>query len=447
MRKALGATAGVLALAGALLAVGSIGLFGVGGATGTGRGAAPGRDALLAPAPARDRLDEAIGQLQARLRADRTDWRAAASLGLAYLQKARLTVNPTYYSKAEAAFDASLETERPDNFEAVLGRGILAGARHDFAAALRWGRTAERINPYNADAKGVVTDALVELGRYSAARRELQAMVDLRPDLASFARVSYFRELNGDERGAVLAMTDAFEAVGGAGPDASWASYQLGELYFNSNRLGRAGFAYRRAAFLAPDSYLPKVGLAKVAGARGHDRRAIRILRAVVRSYPAPAYVMQLGDLYAGKGQERRAGEQYALVRAEQRLFAANGVAPDVEILNFNSDHGRRLRPTLAIARREYKLRPSVRVADALAWALYANGRFGEARRYARRALRLGTRDATYRFHAGMIAAAAGDDGAARAYLRSALRINPHFSVLHAPVARRTLARLEGRAR
>ncbi len=38
--------------------------------------------------------------------------------------------------------------------------------------------------------------------RYEQAGRALQQMIDLQPNLASYARVSYFRELHGDLAGA-----------------------------------------------------------------------------------------------------------------------------------------------------------------------------------------------------------------------------------------------------
>jgi tetratricopeptide (TPR) repeat protein len=317
--------------------------------------------------------------------------------------------------------------------------GILAGARHRFDAALRWGRRAQKENPYSADVRGLVTDALVELGRYRAAGKELQKMVDLRPGLASMSRVSYYRELHGDLRGAIGAMSAAFRDAGGSGQDAAWASFQLGELQFLSGHLRRANFLYRRGRYLDPAYYLPRVGVAKVAAARGHLGRATRILAGVTRTYPAPIYVMLLGDVLRARGLHGQAKRQYDLVRAEQRLFSANGVIPDTEMMIFFADHHQRLARTLKEARREYAKRPSVRVADALGWVLHAAGHDAEAQRYAGRALRLGTIDPTYYFHAGMIARAAGDRSSARAYLHKALRLNPHFSVRYAPEAERAL--------
>ncbi|MDQ4081587.1 MAG: hypothetical protein M3123_01655, partial [Actinomycetota bacterium] len=61
------------------------------------------------------------------------------------------------------------------------------------------------------------------------------------------------------------------------------------------------------------------------------------------------------------------------------------------------------------------------------------------ARRHSLRALRLGTRDALLHFHRGMIEGCLGNAPARRAFLAKALAINPHFSLLHAPVAREAL--------
>ena len=60
----------------------------------------------------------------------------------------------------------------------------------------------------------------------------------------------------------------------------------------------------------------------------------------------------------------------------------------------------------------------------------------------ASQALRLGTRNAGFLFHAGMIELRLGHEGAARALLRQAFDTNPFFSVRWSPVLRDTLSRL-----
>ena len=389
-------------------------------------------------------VQRTIASLQARLEGNHRDVEALASLGLAYLREARLTGDPSFFTKADEVLTKSVAVDSKGNFQGLLGMGLLASARHRFDEALRWGKRAKAIDPYSADVRGLETDALVELGRYDAARRQLQKMVDLRPGLSSLSRISYYRELHGDLRGALEAMHQAFQAAVGSGQDAAWASYELGDLQLLAGHVQRAAFLYRRGIYLDPTYYLPKVGMAKVAAARGELKRAARILKSVVNRYPAPVYVMLLGDIYRAQGRQSQAKRQYDLVQAERRLLSANGVVQDTEMMIFAADHHQRLHSTLRDARAEFSKRPSVRVADALSWVLYANGRYMEAWRYTRAALRLRTLDPTYYFHAGMIAKALGKKKPALRYLHRALQPNPHFSVRYAPQAVRAVHALEG---
>ncbi len=189
----------------------------------------------------------------------------------------------------------------------------------------------------------------------------------------------------------------------------------------------------------------PFAGLAKVAWARGHLQEAIDGYTDVVARYPAPEYVIALGDLYAAAGRPEQADRQYALVHAEEQLFRANGVNIDLELALFDAAHGDPA-GALAAARDEWAKRQSVHVADAYAWALHADGRDAEAAVYARKAMALGYRNALFAFHAGMIQLELGNRAEARRLLSEAVRINPHFSIQYAPLARATLATIGGAA-
>ncbi len=402
-------------------------------------GSIPETASLLAPG-ASGSLDGTIAALQERLRVVPGDWRSLASLGLAYVQEARITADPSYYPKAEGVLRRSLDRHPTDNFEAMVGMAALAAARHDFAAALDWGERARDVNPYNGSVYGVIGDAQIELGRYGAAFETFQTMVDTRPDLASYARVSYVRELQGDVDGAIRAMRGA-EGFAGTQADRAWAAYQLGELYFNSGRLERAAAEYRRGTELAPEFVPPAAGLAKVAWARGDLQEAIDRYVEVTQRYPAPEHVIALGDLYEEAGEPELAERQFDLVATIQQLQTANGVNVDLELSLFQADQGRAAE-ALATARAEWDRRHSIHVADAMGWALHANGRDREAARYAATALSLGTRNALFFFHAGMIRLGLGDRDGARRLLQRAIETNPSFSIRYAPVAARTLRSL-----
>ena len=295
-------------------------------------------DTLLAPAISGS-LEQIIDNLQSRLRVLPTDWQSFASLGLAYVQQARVTADPSYYPKAQGVLQRSLGLERNDNFAAMVGMAALAAARHDFAGALRWGEEAKAINPYNGNVYGVIGDAQVELGRYQDAFATFQKMVDTLPGVASYARVSYARELMGDVPGAIKAM-EAARDIAGTPADSAWADYQLGELYFSQGNLDDAHASYARGVATDADYVPPFAGLAKVAWARGHLRKAIARYTDVVARYPSPEYVIALGDLYTSAGQNDQAEQQYALVHVEERLFRANGVNIDLELALFDAAHG-----------------------------------------------------------------------------------------------------------
>jgi Flp pilus assembly protein TadD len=123
-----------------------------------------------------------------------------------------------------------------------------------------------------------------------------------------------------------------------------------------------------------------------------------------------------------------------------QRLLVANGVRTDLETALFDVEHRVRLRHALALARLARADRPSIDGDDVLAWALARNGRCTEALAYSRRALRLGTHDALKLFHRGMIERCLGRLAVGDDFLRQALALNPHFSVLWSAVARKAVS-------
>ncbi|MBD0283431.1 MAG: tetratricopeptide repeat protein [Thermoleophilaceae bacterium] len=381
--------------------------------------------------------DQRIAALQRAVHDGLADPGGYASLGDASLQKARENGDPSYYSRAERSFDAALRRDAR-NVSALLGAGTLAGLRHDFHEQLRLGLRAHRIMPELADPLPVIADAQVELGRYRAAAGTIQRMLDLKPNLASYARVSYLRELSGDLEGAVEAMRLAVSAGAGVPESVAYVQTLLGDLELQRGRPAAARSTYRAALAWLPRYAPAEVGLARVRIARGDLAGAARRLRTVTRRLPLVSYVTLLADVYRARGDERAAARHLKVVRAQQRLLRAGGARPDAELVVFEASHGD---PTDAVTlgRRLWAQAPSVRSADALGWALTRAGRPRAALAWVLRALRLGSRDPVFRLHAGLAARRAGRPNLAARHLRVALVGRSALSPLQARDARSAL--------
>jgi len=377
-------------------------------------------------------------ELERRVHRDPQDVQSLVLLGLAYQQRARESGDASYYPRSAVALTRATRLD-PHNALALTGLAALAAARHRFEDARRLAGRARRLAPESAVPLGVLGDALVELGRYRAAFAAFDRMAALKPNLASYSRISYARELLGDPKGAIAAMRLAVEAGEGTVEPLAWTLVQLGNLYFDNGKLAPASRAYREALVRFPGYVHAEAALARASAARGRYSEAIVRYRRAVEVLPLPQYEGALGDVLELAGRAAEAREAFGAVDAIERLLAANGVRIELETALFDLDHGRNFPDALARARHAYSERKSIEGDDVLAWALYRNGRCAEARAHSVRALRLGTHDALKLFHRAMIERCLGYDHAGRWYLRRALAINPHFSLLYVPVAERTL--------
>ena len=204
-----------------------------------GGGGAPAPAAVQRPVLRGGGADD-VATLQRAVRSGRDHLRP--TLAAAYLQRVRDTGDPSFYTRAEGV----LRTPRTADGFATAGE--LALARHDFGGALELGR---RAGTFGAPIR---VDALVELGRYDEAERELQAMIDRKPNLAAYARVSYLRELRGDLAGAAKAMRFAAAAGGPVAENRAYVLALLGELERRRGRSGAARRAFGEALAIVPGS-------------------------------------------------------------------------------------------------------------------------------------------------------------------------------------------------
>ena len=377
-----------------------------------------------------------IAGLQAELTTNSHNRNALATLGLAYLQRVRETGDASYYPKADGILHQAL-SQQPNDLIAIAGLGQLALARHEFRRALALGLEAKRVSPTTAGVYGVIGDASLELGRYAQAFAAFNRMAAIKPSVASYARVSYARELLGHTGDAEQAMELAASAAVGEKEAYAWTRVQLGLLELTTGRPRSALLQTRDALRSFPGYAFALDGTAQAEAALGHWQDAIGYEQAAVDRVPLPQYVGFLGDLEGALGRRAAAQRQYALIGVIEKILAANGVRNDLDIALFDVDHGRNLTHALSLARQGYAGRPSIFGDDVLGWALARNGQCRAALRFSNRSLRLGTKDALKLFHRGWIAGCLHHPAEEASFYRRALALNPHFSILWAPLARK----------
>lgn len=374
------------------------------------------------------------------MRSDPGNADAQRNLGFALVQRVRETADPALYAPAMAAFDAALAVQ-PEDAVALVGVAGVQLGKHQFSAALDTAARAITLSPSLASAYAAKVDALVELGRYDDAQAAAGKMLGLQVDLTTLARVSYLAELHGQLTAALAAMRQAAASPGLAPENTAYVQALLGNLLVYSGDPDAAAAAYSTGLGLVPDHAPSLAGQGRLAVGAGRLDDAISRFERAAAIVPLPEYVIALGDAQAASRDPEAAARSYDLARAEIQLFKAAGVIVDVDLALLEADHGDP-GTSLRYAMTAHDATPTVRAADAVAWALHRLGRDKEAVTFVTEALRLGSIDPILRYHAGAIEAAVSDVKAARRNLEMALAIDPGFSAVGAAEARRLLAAL-----
>ena len=386
--------------------------------------------------------EQVIRYYQERAARDPQDCADRTLLAQAYVREARETGDFTCYDKADAAAAEALKLD-PTYLAARATRAVVLSARHQFTEALR---QAHRLYEESgqADVLLIAGDAQLELGQVAEAEQTYRDVRRQDPTLPVDSRLARLEELKGHPEEALRLMARAAVEetdVNGNRRSDSWYEFRLGEMHGNAGRPEEAARHYEAALALNPDYPLALLFLARVRAAQGRDEEAIPLYGKAVGRYATVPVLAELADLYARRGNEFLARLNYDKI---EQAAAAGGGAYDRELALYYADHGRNLPKAVELARRDLQLRQDVYAYDTLAWALCQNGRYEEAEKAMAEALKLGTQDAGFFYHAGMIARGRGDKVKARQYLERALAVNPYFSPRQAPLARQALADLAG---
>jgi tetratricopeptide (TPR) repeat protein len=264
-------------------------------------------------------------------------------------------------------------------------------------------------------------------------------MVNMRPDLSSYNRASYYRFVAGDAAGAIEVMKRAIGAGSRSAENVAWCYVDLGNMYFKIGQVSEAERAYLSALRAFPGYYPAHAGLGRAYAAQGRIPEAIESYKRAQASVPLVEYAGALQDLYALAGQRDEARKQSEMVDMIDKMEQASGLNVNRNLAMAYADRDRKPDRALALAEKELGGRRDIYTYDALAWALYKNKKYEEAGKAKDKALELGTPEPAFYYHAGMIERALGQTDQARKHLQRALALNARFDPRQAPLAEAAL--------
>ena len=302
-----------------------------------------------------------------------------------FIQEARVTgEHPHYYPAALQMLEdvltripqddpAQLKIDQKDYlFRALSAKASVQLSLHDFAPALATATRAAAINPYNAQIYGALVDANVELGRYAEAVKMADKMVGIRPDLRSYSRVSYLREIHGDVPGAIEALQMAIGA-GYPGQEATaWARLTLGNLYKTYGDWKNAALQYEMILAERPDYPFAIAALGEVELHQKHYANAEERFRKACAIIPEVGYFEKLAELYQKTGRKTEFEALLPQILTMMQEDMEKGHNMSLELARFFTDLQPDYERALQYARGEYERRPDNIDVNRLLARIYA---------------------------------------------------------------------------
>lgn len=335
---------------------------------------------------------------------------ANTKLASLYIQEARETGNKMYYDKAAMLCVNNVLRTDSLNFTALVFKSLIHLSQHHFSDGLATAIKAQKVNPYNAYIYGLMVDSYVELGMYDSAVANADRMVNIRPDLTSYSRISYLREIYGSYDAAIEAMKLAVDAGGRGDENTEWARCQLGALYEKKGDYKTAESLYSMSLALRNDYPYAIAGMARVAVANNDINSAITLYEKADTLIEDTGIKEELVDLYRARGDAKKADE---LAETVVELLSKDATAANSdESIGHYADKElayaylklKNYDKALEHAMLEYNRRPdNIDVNEAVAWVLYNRGEYAKALPYLNVALKTNSKNPVLLSRAALI--------------------------------------------
>ncbi len=339
-------------------------------------------------------LKNTADSLIGKIKANPEDNKAAIALANTYIIESRISGNVAYYDYAALRTVEGILTKQPDNAEALMLKSLLQLSQHHFTEGLQTATVAVSQVPNNAFVYGLLVDANVEMGDYKAAVDAAEKMITIRPDMRSYSRISYLREIHGDYQGAISAMKLAVAAGVPSEENTEWCRTQLGRLYENVGDVPKAIYQYQLSLAARPGYVNALAGLGRIALFEKKYDSAIFFHNQAAGLTDDVGIKQSLANAYMRAGQTEKATS----LRTEAikvMIENSEGDSDDPEVGHYsdkelahayvyNNDLNKALEHALA----EYNRRPkNIEVNETMAWVHYKRKEIAKALPYLEAAL------------------------------------------------------------
>ncbi len=342
---------------------------------------------------------KAIESLLDQIRRHPDDIKAKLQLAMAYVQESRVTGNHAYYDEAAFKLVSQVLEREPTNYDALCVKTTILLSQHHFADALTAANDFLKLYPAAAFGYGLLTDAHLELGNYAEAIAACDKMNAIRPDLRSYSRAAYLREIHGDYVGAKDAMLMAVKSGVPALEQTEWCRVQLGHLYEKTNDLKQAEELYQQSLVLRPDYAYALAGMGRLAMKKGNYTEGSSFFeKAAAQTSDFDFQENIIECLEKIDPSKAKIAAQNLITElqkhaTDEKAAAEKGHYADKELAYIYLKLGD-TKLALEHATREWLRRPeNIEANECLAWVYFKNNDFPQAKMYMERALKTNSKE------------------------------------------------------
>ena len=339
-----------------------------------------------------DHYIEIFHSLKNALDKNSQDYRSRIKLAQLFMLEARVTGEHGYYYPAALTVLNDLLKENPPKdviFGATSLKASVYLSLHKFKEAKELAEYAVSLNGYNALIYGSLVDANVELGDYTEAVKMSDKMMSIRPDLRSYSRVSYLREIHGDLPGAIEAMQMAAKSGFPGYEETAWCRLTLGELYEQGGEWDKAVNEYETILQNRPNYPFAIAALAGIDKEKKNYTSAESRLKEAIKIIPEVSFYVDLATLYQEIGREDEKNKMIPEILEMLADDEAHGHMMGMEYAEVYASLMGDYAKALEYVQKEHEIRPeNIEVNQKMAEVYYQMGELELAKKYLKKALK-----------------------------------------------------------